>query len=98
DADSSFWLEPEQTNNTQTQSELDTDYSFVTTTPPPNSGEPPSPTVARQQSGASALIAIGMTAKVAERLAERYSLTRIEEKLGYLDFLQQYQSDKVKNP
>jgi len=54
--------------------------------------------VMEHQTGASALIALGITPKVAQRLAEHYSLARIEEKLAYLDFLQAEQPDKVKNP
>lgn len=71
-------------------------HSFVT--PPPSSGAPPSPEVAQHQTGASVLIAMGITPKVAQRLAARYSLKRIEEKLAYLEFLQAEQPDKVKNP
>ena len=35
---------------------------------------------------------------MAQRLANQYSLARIEEKLTYLDFLQREQPDKVQNP
>jgi len=51
-----------------------------------------------QQNGAILLIATGMTAKVAQRLAEHYSLARIEEKVGYLHFIQTHQPENVKNP
>jgi hypothetical protein len=72
--------------------------STLPTPLPPIADAPPSPLLERQQTGASALIVVGMTAKVAERLAEHYSLDRIEEKLAYLNFLQEHQPDKVKNP
>ena len=66
--------------------------------PAPSSDAPPSPLRELRPTGASALIAVGITPNVAQRLAERHSLQRIEEKLQYLDFLQQEQPDKVKNP
>ncbi len=52
----------------------------------------------QRQTEASVLIALGITPKVVQRLAARYSFARIEEKLAYLDFLQEEQPDKVKNP
>jgi hypothetical protein len=73
-------------------------HSSVDHTPSPSSDAPPSPLREQRSTGASALIAVGITPKVAQRLAERHSLQRIEEKLQYLDFLQQEQPDKVKNP
>ena len=45
-----------------------------------------------------ALISLGITKGVAQRLASRYSENRIREKIGFLEFLQKQQPDKVKNP
>ena len=55
---------------------------------------PPAP----GQTAATALIAVGIAPKVAQRLASHYSRERIEEKLAYLDFLQADQPNKVQNP
>lgn len=98
-SDEAFWSMANQpAEELLLEKNSDTDSSLLPASPPPNSGEPPSPAVDRRQTGARALIALGMTAKVAYRLAEHYSLERIEEKLGYLDFLQQHQPHTVKNP
>jgi hypothetical protein len=66
--------------------------SFVQEDPTPL--DPPAP----DETGASALIAVGIAPRVAQRLASRFSPVRIEEKLRYLDFLQADQPEKVQNP
>nr|HMN30767.1 hypothetical protein [Caldilineaceae bacterium] len=45
-----------------------------------------------------ALTDFGLAPQIAQRLANRYSRERIEEKLAYIAFLQQQQPERVENP
>jgi hypothetical protein len=76
-------------------------YNTTHTTPDPareeinnnRSGLPDS-----KQSVVVALATQGIAEKVAKRLADRYSRERVDEKIEYLEFLQEEQPEKVQNP
>jgi hypothetical protein len=53
---------------------------------------------AEKQAIVVALATQGITGKIAQQLAKRFSKERIEQKLTYLEFLQEEQPTKVQNP